>query len=302
MNTFLPAKWIENVDRLALGIEPVDAARSTRVVPGTSAGRSIRVSTGVTVLVENQPLTITRRPSSPRRGIRTLDDLLPVVDRHSSSRHVLLYRSDLDDEATVDLRLLDWSRRFVPRRLRIPLVVPQPSAHPPVTLSDVDASVPGQRMRRPYLFPGATYDVPRASTGLRGRVVRGGRPMRWARVEATRTDSTEIIGRAHGDDRGEFLLLVDSRASTGPLTSPLPLKVTVFGPTAAPTAPTPPPQPPDPLWDLPQEVVTVFGWPVPDAVSAGIARPGGYVAAAVIRTVDFRLGRIISDIAPFVFP
>ena len=67
-----------------------------------------------------------------------------------------------------------------------------------------------------------------------------------------------VVGRAHGDDRGEFLLLLGPGAATGPdLAFPIQATVTVFGPD-----PPPPPGPDaalDPLWDLPLEGVPPVG-------------------------------------------
>jgi hypothetical protein len=97
--------------------------------------------------------------------------------------------------------------------------------------------------------------------------------MRWVRVEASRADAA-IVGRAHGDDRGEFLLLLESAAVSGAdLDLPVTLSVAVFGPDAAPDPAADPASRADPFWDLPLEEAALAG---ADAVLAGTARPGGY--------------------------
>ena len=199
------------------------------------------------------------------------------IPRHSSCQHALRVQPGLRDPLRV--RFEDPTRRFVPRILEIPLT-PRPV------------------MLQPGFFPGATYPVSERSTGLRGRVVRGPQkaPLRWARVVARRGGS--VVGRAHGDDRGEFLLIIDaSAASIGPLLDP-PLEVTVYGPLPLPPVPSSPALPAeDPLWDLPVEVATA----TTDDVARGIALPTGYGATATsVRTLTFQLSRLMSA-EDFVF-
>ncbi|HYU15380.1 MAG TPA: hypothetical protein VEL05_04895, partial [Candidatus Acidoferrum sp.] len=154
--------------------------------------------------------------------------------------------------------------------------------------------------------PGATYDVSGTATGLRGRCRRtaDGTPVRWVRVEAWTHDAAgariERVGRAQGDDRGEFLLLINADASgVGPLD--LAAGVSVIVDVHAP--PVPGAVPPDvraadPLWDLPVETVTGAG--AADPVSLGEAIPAG--STLVSRTEAFDLGRCMtSQIAPFEF-
>lgn len=261
MNELLPQRFAENVHRLALGLELIDAARG-QYLPFP-----------VEIRLEG---TLVMRRRYP-------------IERHDSGRHVLLYRPGLNTHAVV--RCLDDARRYVPRRLRIPLPDFEADPDPPL----------GQRSRRPALFPGAAYDVAETSTGLRGRVRRGTAPLRWARIEATRPDSSLVVGRAFGDDRGEFLLLIASEAmQVGDLITPLPIEVTAFGPAV------PPPLPPadviasDPLWDVPLEQVPDPA--LPDTVSTGATLPAGYTASTS-RVVNFVPGRIISsEIEEFVIP
>ncbi len=262
MNLFLPSRFDERVTRLALGIEALDAQRGSRVP---------------------HPLQITfdELPLGMRR---------PDIVRHDSCVFVLLYAPELQD--AVVLRVFDsadrlWRaetdrRRYVPRRLRIPVFAQ----------ADADAHPYTERVRRPALFPGAAYDVSESITGMRGRVERAGVPVRWARVQAIHPTSGLTVGRAHCDDRGEFLLLLEpSAAPLGDLSDPLTLNLRAW-------APKPPPAPVpdevkrlDPLWDLPVEQVPAPG--LPDPVCAGDLPWDNWVAAAGVTSASFPLGRLM---------
>jgi len=128
-----------------------------------------------------------------------------------------------------------------------------------------------------------------------------GKPLRWARVEGRDPASNLLLGRAHSDDRGEFLLLVGSVATPGSVASladPVPVEVSVFGPTVAPVPD--PAKAPDPLWDVPVEVASFPG--DPDPVSAGEVLPNGYVISPTTTRIErLPAGRITSAVAPFVF-
>ena len=117
-------------------------------------------------------------------------------------------------------------------------------------------------------------------------------PARWVRVEA-RVDG-QVAGRAHGDDRGEFLLLLDSSAvGLKDLSTPLTAQVTVFGPPAQVPLPAD-----DPLGDLPVETLLAD----PDDVSPGEKLPPGYVSTAQsTRPVTFALGVLLTNQAKFFF-
>ncbi|HTN87084.1 MAG TPA: hypothetical protein VL242_25470 [Sorangium sp.] len=286
MSALVPAGYATLEKRIALGLELIDAARGGRVA---------------------LPIGAAIEKRTPSRG-SFADELAPAVDRHGSCLFALVF--DLTGKRptrgaprpSVTVRLTSRDRRFVPRRLRFELADPV----------ELDPSEPGPdhaaierlraaRSRRVALLPGAAYDAPGSSTGLRGRVLRGGAAVRWARVEARSVLPSgaqgPVIGRAHGDDRGEFFLLLG--ASPGPAAAAslsLPVEVTAFAPP-----PAPPPtaaQRRDPLWDLPVEPVTAPG-PV-DPISSGESLPEGYTASAP-RTVVFRLGAILSsEVPPFV--
>jgi hypothetical protein len=158
------------------------------------------------------------------------------------------------------------------------------------------------RVRRPVLFPGAAYDAVSLSTGLRGRVTRaGGSVVRWSRVEARRNGGDTIIARAHGDDRGEFLLLLPPEASQGPdLVDPVSIRIDVFGPAAAPVPPSPGLPELDPFWDLPTEIAASLdpNNPSADLTSAGTTLPPGY-SATVSRVAAIPLGTVLSVTEPF---
>jgi hypothetical protein len=270
MNKFLPSRFVEHSERLALGLEPLDAGRLTRIAPP------------IQITFDTAPLGLPR----------------PPVERHDSCLYALRYTPTL--VGPVDLRFFDSRqllyrperdrRRFVPRRLRIPLL---PAA-------GADAQPYTHRVRRPLLFPGAAYEVSATVTGLRGRVEHNSLPVRWTRVEAKLPGNGVIVGRAQGDDRGEFLLLIQANASpVGDLLNPLPIDVTIFAPTTAPVPGSPDLPQRDPLWDLPLEETPAPG--ATDTVSTGEALPPGY-SAKVTRPVEVILGKLRSDIAVFAIP
>jgi hypothetical protein len=245
---------VDFTQRLALGLEPLDAQRRHRV------------ATVLDVEREGKPGT------------------LEPVRRHDSCVHAFLQRPTL--ASPFNLRLTDDSRRYVPRRLSVPL------------------ALPASTKLSPGLVPGAAYDCTSRATGIRGSVTRAGQAMRWARVEARLPADTAVtgtvVGRAHGDDRGEFLLLLGVEAAAiGDLPPTIDLEVVVYGPL--PTAPVPatvdlPSL--DPFWDLPLEVVPAVA---PDNVTPGLQLPPGYDFTTTSHpTVSFDMGRLKS-IPPIVF-
>jgi hypothetical protein len=259
LNVFVPAPYVERVTRLALGFEPLDAVLGGRLT---------------------HPVRMEAEGHLPR----------VKIDRHDSCLHVLLYQPSLADEVVVRVRgARGMDLRYVPRRLRIPLLTAEEAETRPYT----------HRVRRPALFPGAAYDAAGSSTGLRGRVMRDGRPMRWARVEARLPGGGPLIGRAHGDARGEFLLLIASPPPPAPeLTDPFQVQVVVFGPADAPVPDTPDQPSRDELWDLPVEALAAPG--DPDPTAAGETLPDDYVEGPG-RVVPFRLGRLLSGVDDFEF-
>ncbi|HEV7684654.1 MAG TPA: hypothetical protein VGO68_21270 [Pyrinomonadaceae bacterium] len=284
MNDFLYSRFVETVHRLALGIEPVDAQ-----------GRR-RLSYDLQVAPDILPIDLPR----------------PPLERHASNRYSLRYQPGV--KTPVDLRFFDSAntpyrpqsdrRRVVPRRLRIPIL----------TLADVEAQEQAEaaadkkpkdfkrRIRRPVFYPGAAYSFDASSTGLRGRVIRDDKPMRWARIVATLAGETVVVGRAHGDDRGEFLLLINSLVTSGSaMAKPLRIQVSVFGPASVPTPASPDLPQADPLWDLPLETLANPG--LDDPVANGDTLPNQpplNYTASVSRVVEFTLGKCLHGEEDFV--
>jgi hypothetical protein len=278
VNEVLPLSYAESVRRLALGLEPLDALRGGRV------GHPVRVDLAGDPDFEPRGSREPYRHAVPAGGPR------PALSRHDSCLHALLYHPALAGQA--EFVVYDHGRRYVPRRLRVPLA----------PAGEADARPAGHRVRRPALFPGAAYDADATATGLRGRVLRSGAPMAWARVEARMPASNALVGRAHGDDRGEFLLLLwPGAAPFGDSADPLEVRVVVYGPAvASPIASVPPGK--VSFASLPVEEVPVPGQA--DPVSTGEALPTGYAAPlSATRVLPFRLGRILAgaEVAPFEF-
>jgi hypothetical protein len=123
-------------------------------------------------------------------------------------------------------------------------------------------------------------------------------------VEARLAPNGAVIGRAQGDDRGEFYLLLSSAASPAhDLTDPLKVRLEVFGPAADPTPANPELPSLDKFWDLPAEVAAVLdpAQPDVDSVSAGTVLPVDYVSLAT-KSFDVPLGTVLSQITTFVIP
>lgn len=270
MNEFLAPHFVERIDRLALGIEPVDALRRSRIAQP------------VEMALDGVPY--------PSRNGDTWDRVFGLPDaigglaripRHNSCRHALLFKPGL--KAPVVIRLYDRKRRYAPRRISYPIP------------ADIHTASPPSRVRRPALYPGAAYAVSETATGMRGRVTWGKNdelPVRWARIEAK--VGAQVVGRAHGDDRGEFLLLLDSSAvGIKGLSVPLVAQVTVYGPPL-PTSPSAD----DPLADLPVETLLAD----PDDISAGEKLPPNYHStASSSRQVVFQLGVLLTRQDKFFF-
>ena len=172
----------------------------------------------------------------------------------------------------------------MPRRLEIAIVEEADVLSAEEAGTDIPTT---SRAWRPFLFPGAGYDVPAAATGVRGLVTRAGEPVRWTRVEAS--VAGEVIGRAHGDDRGEFLLVLGQNPqAAAELVSPLAVTITVFA-----RDPALPVDRGDALADLPVETPAGPG-ATPDDVSAGIDLPADYAQLEQIPDHPLTLGRLSS--------
>lgn len=142
------------------------------------------------------------REAVPRLLPRPLDRSWPCLDLESQQpgRFKLRRLPTVSDDPL--LRVDDPSRRYVPRRFAAhlwPLAALDETAGPYVSVLS--------RLLRSWLWPGSAYPAPRGATVVRGRILRAGRPARWARVVAV-TPNNVVAGRGHADDRGEFLLVV----------------------------------------------------------------------------------------------
>ena len=277
MNEILAQVWVEHITRLRLGIELADAL-----------GR-LGPTGGLGVFSENVP-----RPHPVPRSARTAspsgdaDDAigLPGVRQNPSGRFSIAFTArDVAGQGRLDVRVIDPSRCYVPRRLSIPVpsladVLAADQAH------DADPTVPlAPRGCRPVLFPGADYGTHAGATLIRGRATwgAGGPPVQWARIEATANGVNQPSPwRAHGDDRGEFLLVIGPLSLVQAQQPSLELDVDV----TVHARPVPPPGTPvdspaqsrsDPLWQLPIERIATLD--PSDPVAAGEVLPPGYTSA-----------------------
>ena len=285
-NTRLHRRYDERIVRLALGVEPLAA-----VVGG-------RVPAPLRVLVDDAPVPLDRwRRWGPGE---TLDHVLGGLDRHPSGRFGRIYGPGMIG-GTVVLRVVDSPARsggplrwVVPRRLRVEL-----AEEATVTAADLGPGSPHPLWRRVFpvgLFPGAAAPLVGQATVLRGRVTRlvgaSRVPVRWTRVSAVDSGG-DVVGWAHGDDRGEFVLVVgNADTAVVPPDDPLPVELTV-GATLPPPVPDPldPLRPVvDPLWDLPVETLPATQNPAASDLFAGRARLPGQTAFGPF-PFDVPLGR-----------
>jgi hypothetical protein len=227
--------------------------------------------------------------------IVTVDDKGTELPKRKINLHALVFTRGL--KPTVTLRFDDPTRTFVPRRLTYPII---PQIIPPA-----DEPNPGWRIRRTFFYPGATYGYASGATGVRGtlKYAAGGAPVRWARVEAYL--GTDLVGRTHGDDRGEFLLLFEQGASgAGPLPTDITVDLQFY---AAAAAPAPSVYASDRLADLPVETVgaavlddtdpdQVTYLPKPDAIALGETPPGTLHTFNPRQSVTVPLGRVESKV------
>lgn len=260
---------------------------------------------------------LTQLPIEAPAGAAWLNDLeaigtRPIVQRleaHSQGRHAIRhagrYRKLLDHTVAEGDPLAHAVRAFGARDARVAAYataqdprryVPRRVAFTPVLAGGVPpASVVNTRTA--WLWPGAAYPLPSRSTGLRGRIRREASPgvhatVPWTRVIVTRAGAgpasfaTEAqIGWAHGDDRGEFLLVLGNGALSGAAALPaaLNLNVWVFLPPALPAF-----NAADPLASLPLESA---GTDAINDVLKGLAVPPSYVPQAV-RSLSLALGEV----------
>lgn len=259
MNVYTNRPYDERSQRLALGIDPRDAEGDHTV-------------TDIDVRIENDPRVV-ELPEREREAGRLLGTRFTRMLRHRSGRFGLLYRDRLPtrlevrvvDEGTAGSVAIGTStRRVVPRRLRVDIATEQD-----VVDADIDPAVPPHEAWRRVvpcrLYPGASAAPPTRSTVLRGRITRfdpalGRRVgVPWCRVRAQNTNGDDV-GWAHGDDRGEFVLVArpsDNDVVVPPDPMPVTLTIGATLPPLVPDADGPRRPAVDPLWDLPIEQVTV---------------------------------------------
>jgi hypothetical protein len=281
MNSHVAEKYLEKMHQLALGIEFIDPVR------GRGLMHPVRVD------IERAIPHEMKRPADPYCAAQSNGRVPCSLCRHPSGRYALLYSPGIGNQLIV--RIYDHCRFYVPRRLQVPLL----------TLEQLEIPAqrdPSLRRRLLALFPGAAYDHCGMATGLRGRVLRNGQPMRWAWIEARLPENDALVGRARGDDRGEFLLLLaPGAAPASDLTRTIQVRISVAGPSVAPVPSQVDIPGQDVFWDLPLEVLPAPG--LADDVALGDALPAGYVTMSAVQTVEMEIGRMLTgiEVPPFEF-
>jgi hypothetical protein len=213
---------VDAVHRLALAITPLDSLTEEPVRVPVRVGREVP-----------------RRPARRPRVGGVLDPLAARLDvplqARGLSAYVLRHRLDItppDGPPVTEavIRLDDPARHFAPRRLRVPVWSRQ-RVEEPDSDSQVDPISAAQRTVAPRLFPGSGYQPVRGATGVRGRLRDGnGDPVPWPRVAAF-GNQDELLGTAHGDERGEFLLMLRSTGLVPPPPpSTLPIRLAFWAP------------------------------------------------------------------------
>jgi hypothetical protein len=278
-NVRLAEVWDEQVWRLAIGL---------RFVDGVRGGRPI---TDVRVAVEDVP----KLHPTPRPGPLGVDRAdpgigLPTMTTRRSGRFAVLY--PVDRKPPLHVRVYHPHGRYVARRLAIPFPALQEVQDEDKASMQPPAFTPVKpRGHEVALFPGATYEVS-GTTGVRGDVfLPDGSPARWARVWATAPQSYRILGVAHADGQGQFLLLLRStNALLGALPS-LERELVLHAAAPPPTADSPGDPALDPLSALPVETLPPVD--APDVVSPGQRRPPGYTLSNTTPPVTCRMGRVV---------
>jgi hypothetical protein len=288
-NQYLPSSYIENLWRLAAGIVPVSALGGAPPLPC------------VRLALERVP-----KPHPVPAGAGAIGDYdvgigLPAVARGDAGRFAITYALP-GLSSPVAVRLYDIARRYVPRRLRLPV----PAQATVVTQEQAAEQPPWppipSRVFRPVLYPGANWGTQAGATAVRGRVLRAdGSIARWARVSAVDADHGYPVGWAHGDDRGEFLLVLTSSDAGlfAPGSALAHVELTISARPVPATIDSPAQSRADPLWDLEVEALPPPG--SADTVSDGRTPPADY-SQSVTRTLNFVKGAVSSPRQPFVLP
>ena len=269
--------------RLALAVDCVDALTGRPGTPGVRAGRE----------------------ADPRLLPRRFDHSWPCLDLDMRASGRFTVRRETPVPDTFIVRIADAGRSFAPRRLRAHLWteaqigaadrIPPAGPYVPVL----------SRLLRPWLLPGPAAALSRSATAIRGRVERNGMAVRWPRITALGPGNVEV-GWAHGDDRGEFQLVV---TGTGTLPPPAPstlgLDIVVSAPD--PLRPVTVADPADRYADLVVEDVPRSAAPptatdLDNPLLRGRARPPGYVESTGPRPhLQVDVGGMLALPAPIAF-
>ncbi len=262
--------------RLALGIQWLDALTGAPV-----AGDWVN---DLEAIGTRRALWRFERHAQARQAVRHAGRLAKVL-RLAAADKVATPPVDVADDPTnfvvrafarrdprhADYRTDNDPRQYVPRRLSLTPV--QSGGVPPSSLANI---------RTAWLWPGATYPLAANASAIRGCIRRGASlasalPAAWARVVVTRPGagvadfaSETPLAWAHGDDRGEFLVVLGTQAVPGGVILPatMALRLWVF------LAPAVTLDAADPLASLPLEVA---GSDPLNEVLSGRAIPAGYV-------------------------
>jgi hypothetical protein len=274
--------------RLALGVEALDS------VTGNPVATPVRVGQEVPPRMRPQPVGF--EGQWPCLDFETNGTARYKLRHGIGGPNRVKVNAD-GSPSSIVVRIHDPWRRFVPRRFRIPvwtrleLEAGDPAIGGPPPGAYVAMA---SRLVRPVLFPGSAYPVSRGTTVIRGRVVRDGRPVRWPRVIA-RVGGV-ASGVAHGDERGEFLLMLSNEwtlLAAPPSTIDVNLTVRAVPPANGPQV-----DPDDPLADL---VVENVNRPLAvDGALSGTGTPPGYQDYAVPAPVEVTVGKL-TKLPPIVF-
>lgn len=274
--------------RLALGVQWLDAL--TRLPAGGALFSELE-SIGARPLVQG----LERHPLG-RHALRWAGRLAKLLKIAAAEKIATPPATPDDDQTLLALRCFAQReanadryhtdrdpRHHVPRRLA--LLPQQSGGEPPADTGNI---------RHAWLWPGANYPLGANTTAIRGRVRQGATladstPVPWTRVVVTLPaniaapadfDNETKVGWGHGDDRGEFLVVLGVDAVPGGATLPtsLPLRVWVFLPPATTSFDAA-----SPLESLPLEYA---GIDTINDVLRGLSPPADYVRQAAI---DFPL-------------
>lgn len=261
--------------RLALAVDCRDAVTGHRVATAVQIGREV-----------------------PQEVLpRGHDRAWPCRDLIAKGAGRAIIMLDLRAPTRVRLRIVDPRRRYVARRFDLPLwtlkeVLDEESAGSPVPAAS--------RLLGPWLLPGSAAPLSRGATTVRGRVVRGTDPVRWPRITA-RGPGRQAVGWAHGDERGEFVLVIED---TGTLPPPAPTEfpVQLYVTAKVPAAP----DPFDPYADLTIEPVPRSTAPPGrddlDNVLRGRTTPADHVpSATVLPPISVPVGQELLLASPVPF-